>query len=177
MRVIAGKHRSRPLAEFKGRDIRPTSDRAKEALFNILQTKIFGSSFLDLYCGTGNIGIEAISRGAEKVIFVDSAKESVALTKSNLAYLKEDAKVMLSDAYSFLAVTDEKFDIIFLDPPYKDDAEEVLKIIAERNLVASDGVVIYEHKDKYEKEIEGLTKKSTRTYGIAVFEFYEVSKK
>ncbi len=177
MRVIAGKHRSRHLAEFKGKDIRPTADRAKEALFNILQTKIFGASFLDLYCGTGNVGIEAISRGAGKVVFVDSSKESVALTKTNLAYLKEEANVILSDAYSFLSVTNEKFDIIFLDPPYKDDAENVLKIIAERELLKSEGVVIYEHTDKYDKEIEGLTRKSTRNYGIAVFEFYEVNKK
>ena len=77
MRVIAGKHRGRVLKEFKGREIRPTSDRAKEALFNILQFDIAGCAFLDLYSGTGGIGLEAISRGAEKVVFVDNSRESV----------------------------------------------------------------------------------------------------
>ena len=81
MRIIAGKHRGRVLKEFNGRDIRPTSDRAKEALFNILQFDIAGCSFLDLYSGTGGIGLEAISRGAEKVVFVDNSRESVKLLK------------------------------------------------------------------------------------------------
>lgn len=72
MRIIAGKHRGRVLKEFKGREIRPTSDRAKEALFNILQFDIAGSEFLDLYSGTGGIGLEALSRGAERVVFVDN---------------------------------------------------------------------------------------------------------
>ena len=93
MRIIAGKHRGRVLKEFNGRDIRPTSDRAKEALFNILQFDVAGCSFLDLYSGTGGIGLEAISRGAEKVVFVDNSRESVKLLKENLAYLKEKAEI------------------------------------------------------------------------------------
>ena len=113
MRIIAGKHRGRVLKEFNGREIRPTSDRAKEALFNILQFDIAGSEFLDLYSGTGGIGLEALSRGAERVVFVDNSRESVKLLKENLAYLKEQAEVVESDALSFVSLTKDKFDLIF----------------------------------------------------------------
>lgn len=172
MRVIAGKHRSRPLAEFKGRDIRPTADRAKEALFNILQNRISGCVFLDLYAGTGGIGIEAISRGAKKVVFVDMAKESVMLIKRNLEYLKEQAEVIKSDALSFVKTSRETFDIIFLDPPYAIDASEVLSEIGKSGILSKGGVIIYERCEKTPFNAAGLTLKDSRRYGVAVFDFY-----
>ena len=119
MRIIAGKHRGRVLKEFKGRDIRPTADRAKEAIFNILQTDIVGSVFLDLFTGTGNMGIEALSRGAEKAVMVDSSKESVAIAQFNANLIKENSEIVCADALTFVLSTRQKFDIIFLDPPYK----------------------------------------------------------
>jgi 16S rRNA (guanine(966)-N(2))-methyltransferase RsmD len=173
LRIIAGKYRGRILKEFKGRDIRPTADRAKEAIFNILQTDIYGSSFLDLYSGTGNMGVEALSRGAERVVMVDSAKESVQIMRFNVDMIKEDAEVVLADAFSFVSTTREKFDIIFLDPPYDIDATPVLEAIGKNGLLNEGGVVIYEHSEDFKVgEIEGLAHFNTRKYGIAHFEFY-----
>ena len=175
MRIIAGKHRGRVLKEFKGREIRPTADRAKEAIFNILQTEIPGSAFLDLFCGTGNMGIEAISRGASKVVMVDSSKESVALANENLKMIKEDADIVCVDALTYVLSARGKFDIIFLDPPYNVDATPVLEAIANSGILAEDGVVIYEHSEDFKVgEIECLDHLNTRKYGIAHFEFYGV---
>ncbi len=175
MRIIAGKHRGRVLKEFKGREIRPTADRAKEAIFNILQTEIYGASFLDLYCGTGNMGLEAISRGADKVVLVDSSKESISLAKANLEMLKENAEVYCTDALTYVLSTKGRFDIIFLDPPYDIDATPVLEAIAGSGILAEDGVVIYEHSEDFKiGEINGLDRLNTRKYGMAHFEFYGV---
>lgn len=175
MRIIAGKHRGRVLKEFKGREIRPTADRAKEAIFNILQTEILGASFLDLYCGTGNMGIEAISRGAEKVVLVDSSKDSIALARANVEMLKESAEIYCTDALSYVLSARGKFDIIFLDPPYTIDATPVLEAIASSGILADDGVIIYEHSEDFKVgEIDFLDHLNTRKYGIAHFEFYGV---
>ena len=172
MRVIAGKYRGKVLSEFKGRDIRPTADRAKEALFNILQLKIVGARFLDLFCGTGSIGIEAISRGADKVVFVDNSKESAKLTEKNLTSIRESAKVVLSDALSYVLSADEQFDVIFLDPPYRLDVKDVLEEIAKNNILKENGVIVYEHTGESVAEIKGLELFDSRKYGIAVIDFY-----
>ncbi len=175
MRIIAGKYRGRILKEFKGREIRPTADRAKEAIFNILQTEIYGSSFLDLYTGTGNMGVEALSRGAEQVTLVDSSKESVAIAKFNVDMIKESAEIVCTDALTYVLSTRKKFDIIFLDPPYDVDATNVLQAIASNGILNEDGIVIYEHSEDFKVcEIDGLEHKSTREYGVAHFEFYGV---
>lgn len=175
MRIIAGKHRGRVLKEFKGREIRPTADRAKEAIFNILQTEIQGSSFLDLYSGTGNMGIEAISRGAGRVVMVDSSKDSVALAKANVEMIKENAEIYCTDALSYVLSARGKFDIIFLDPPYDVDATPVLEAIAGSGILDEEGVIIYEHSEDFKiGEINCLDHLNTRKYGIAHFEFYGV---
>ncbi len=173
MRIIAGKHRGRVLKEFKGRDIRPTADRAKEAIFNILQTDIVGSVFLDLFTGTGNMGIEALSRGAEKAVMVDSSKESVAIAQFNANLIKENSEIICADALTFVLSTRQKFDIIFLDPPYNIDATPVLEGIAQNQLLNEGGVVIYEHSEDFKVgEVKGLNHFNTRKYGVAHFEFY-----
>ncbi|MBQ7373169.1 MAG: 16S rRNA (guanine(966)-N(2))-methyltransferase RsmD [Clostridia bacterium] len=173
MRIIAGKHRGRVLKEFKGRQIRPTADRAKEAIFNILQTDIYGSAFLDLYSGTGNMGIEALSRGAESAVLVDSSKESVAIMQFNADLIKENAEVVYSDALTYVLSTRKKFDIIFLDPPYDIDGTPVLKAIAQNKILNYGGIIIYEHSEDFKvQEIEELEHFSTRKYGVAHFEFY-----
>ena len=172
MRIISGKHKGRVLKSFKGDDIRPTSDRAKEALFNILGSKVYNAKFLDLFSGTGSMGIEAISRGAEKVIFVDGSKDSVNLIKGNLALVKEDATVILGYAESFLNSVNGKFDIIFLDPPYNyRDADGLFKIIKNRNLLNEGGIIVYEHNADYTFETENFEIYDNRKYGIAVFDF------
>ncbi len=120
MRVITGTARGRRLISPEGYDVRPTTDKVKESIFNIIQFDVPGSVVLDLFSGSGQLGIEAISRGAEKAVFVDSSKKSLATVKANIDICKftSMAKTVFSDAFSFLQMTDEKFDIVFLDPPY-----------------------------------------------------------
>ena len=172
MRVIAGVHRSRPLATFRGDEIRPTADRVKESLFNILRNKVVGRRYLDLFAGTGGIGIEAISRGAAEVVFVDQRRESVALVKKNLALLKEEAEVVLSDAIAYLRRA-EPFDVIFIDPPYAGAlGEAALRVIAENALLTEDGVAVFEHGEPFAGEIPGLRKTDERKYGRVYLSFF-----
>lgn len=120
MRVITGIAKGRHLQTLDSDYIRPTSDKVKEAIFDSIQFDIEGRTCLDLFAGTGALGIEALSRGAEKVVFVDISKDSVGVVNKNLQHcgLDENAVVKLGDGVSFLKTTDEKFDIAFLDPPY-----------------------------------------------------------
>ena len=96
MRIIAGKHRGRPLAQFRGEDVRPTSDRAKESLFQILSARLPGARVLDLFCGSGALGLESLSRGAREAVFNDISRGSLAICKKNLAALGEHGTVYLS---------------------------------------------------------------------------------
>lgn len=173
MRIIGGKHRGRVLKTFEGEAVRPTSDRAREALFNVLQNEIFDSVFYDGFAGSGAVGLEALSRGAKKVVLTDVSSESVKLIKANAALLKETPTILNVDCVSFLSSTDEKFDIIFLDPPYKkDDGELALKIIAERDILSKEGVAVLE-KDREGVEICGLDKQKIKKYGKAHITFYK----
>ncbi|MBR2614385.1 MAG: 16S rRNA (guanine(966)-N(2))-methyltransferase RsmD [Clostridia bacterium] len=172
MRVVAGKFKGVRLLEFKGEDIRPTSDFAKESLFNILKDKIYGATFLDLFAGTGNMGIEALSRGASEVIFVDKSKKSVELIKKNLEKVKENRVVKTMDSIEFLKSTDKKFDIIFIDPPYKTDLGFMaLEVIKKKDLLTKEGLAIFENEDK--KEVDGFIKVDERKYGRAVLTFFK----
>ncbi|MBR6687541.1 MAG: 16S rRNA (guanine(966)-N(2))-methyltransferase RsmD [Clostridia bacterium] len=135
MRIIGGTHKGRVLKTFKGTEIRPTSDRARQAFFNIFAEKIIGASFLDGFAGTGAMGIEAISRGAKRVVFTDLKRASVELINQNLNMIKESATVMVCDLLSYLKTTPERFDFIFLDPPYMTDlGQKALEIIDKRKL-------------------------------------------
>ena len=120
MRVITGAARGRRLLTLEGDDVRPTTDKVKESVFNIIQFDVEGCRFLDLFAGSGQIGIEAASRGAAEVTFVDSGKRSIDVVKKNLSStgLEERATVIHSDALSFLSRSRGPFDIAFLDPPY-----------------------------------------------------------
>ncbi len=120
MRVITGKARGRKLATLEGNDVRPTADRVKEALFSILQFELEGRQVLDLFAGSGQLGIEALSRGAAHCTFVDASKASVAVVQRNLAAtsLSAEATVVCADALSFLGRTYAAYDIALLDPPY-----------------------------------------------------------
>ena len=149
MRVIAGTARRLSLMTPKGRDVRPTTDRIKETLFNMIQQDVPGSRFLDLFAGSGGIGIEALSRGAGFCAFVDADRQSVACVRANLAHthLEERARVLFCDFRKGLARLrkEEPFDIIFLDPPYGKGLEnEALLIIEQNGVLADDGVVIIE---------------------------------
>ena len=138
MRIVAGKHRGRVLAQFKGFDVRPTSDRVKESLFQILTPRLAGARVLDLFCGSGALGLEALSRGAKEATFNDASASSAAICKKNLAALRERGIVQISDWRACLMRAAGQFDLIFCDPPYAMDvAGEVLAFIAQRRLLAA----------------------------------------
>ncbi len=173
MRVIAGKHRSRILAEFEKIGVRPTSDRAREALFNILQKKIPFCRFLDGFAGTGAVGIEAISRGANEVVFIDGAREAVALIQKNLATLKERAEVKQADVIGALKRETRAYDIVFFDPPYGTTlGEDALEVLSQKGLLADDGVAVLE-KDCEGEAVKGFHITDVRKYGKNVFTFYQ----
>lgn len=120
MRVITGSARGRKLEQLTGEDVRPTTDRVKEAVFSIIQFNIQGRRFLDLFAGSGQMGIEALSRGAKEAVFVDNRRESADIVRRNLKSTGLDAngKVVPMESISYLAFNKEPFDIAFLDPPY-----------------------------------------------------------
>ena len=173
MRIIGGKYRGRVLAGFKGREIRPTSDRVKESLFNILSPEISGANVLDLFCGSGGVGLEAISRGADLVVFNDASKDSLAVLKKNLALIGASAPVYNLDFKALLARIDITFDVIYIDPPYKSGAgEEALRLIAARGLLNTGGVAVLESDKPFAGECAGLVQYDERKYGITYLTFF-----
>ncbi|MBR2188651.1 MAG: 16S rRNA (guanine(966)-N(2))-methyltransferase RsmD [Eubacterium sp.] len=149
MRVIAGKCRSMPLAAPAGEDTRPTTDRIKETLFNILMADVPGCRFLDLFAGSGGIGIEALSRGAAFCCFVDNSRAAVSVIRKNLQFTKlaDDAEVLQMDVVSAVSLLDKKepFDIVFLDPPYGQGLEvSVLERLASSRCVTDQTLFILE---------------------------------
>lgn len=157
MRVIAGKYRSRSLQGPRMLRLRPTSDRLRETLFNVLGSAIADSYFVDLFAGTGAVGIEAISRGARDVFFVESYAKAAQLIRDNLASLdiRSGAEVIAADAVrglEKLAARRLIADFIFLDPPYEEATEysEVLEFLDASHLIAPRGIVIVEHFSKME---------------------------
>lgn len=179
MRVIGGKYRSRVLAEFKGDAVRPTADRVKESLFNILSLSLRGARVLDLFCGSGALGIESLSRGASEVVFNDLSKDSIAILKKNLTALKIDkpeATVLNYDYSVCLNAKIGQFDFIFIDPPYRFDyGVSALEIISKNKLLKNGGVVIYERDRSFEGEIAGLEKCDERKYGKTFLTFFRKS--
>ncbi len=177
MRIIGGTYRSRILSGFDGQDVRPTADRTREALFNILAMQVRGARVLDLFAGSGAVGIEALSRGAKEVVFNDCAKDSLALLKKNLTSLKlldsEGVRVSGSDYLVCLQQQREPFDIVFIDPPYgKEYGVPALHEVAKRSLLTEKGVAVYERDRPFEGEIEGLEKFDERKYGKAYLTFF-----
>ncbi|MEE3377017.1 MAG: 16S rRNA (guanine(966)-N(2))-methyltransferase RsmD [Lachnospiraceae bacterium] len=153
MRVIAGTARSMPLRTVKGMDVRPTTDRSKETLFNILQPYIPGGRFLDLYAGSGSIGIEALSRGAAHCTFVEKARASQLLIDENLTFtkLKDRARILKGDVNSVLARIEGEapYDVIFMDPPFSMGLEkDTLAYLRGSSLPAEDGIIVVEHHPK-----------------------------
>ncbi len=177
MRIVAGKYKGRTLLPFDGDKIRPTSDKVRESLFNILQCEMFGAKFLDLFCGTGAMGIEALSRGAEKVVFNDFSRESLSLLKKNLAKVKveDNFEIVNFDATTYLKNTAEKFDIIFLDPPYKSELKtKCLPLVF--GALEDDGIAILEDEIEWTGEIAGLCAYDKRKYGRVHLTFFKKEK-
>ena len=145
MRVITGTARGRRLITLEGNDVRPTTDKVKEALFSIIQFELEGRRILDLFAGSGQLGIEALSRGATSCVFVDNSKKSTEVVKQNLEAtgLSKQAVVINSESISFLKSRGEKYDVAFLDPPYsKGLLQQALEIIP--RVMSESGIIICE---------------------------------
>ncbi len=148
MRVIAGTRRSLPLKTISGDATRPTADKYKETLFNCLQNDVPGARFLDLFAGSGAIGIEALSRGAKHAVFVENGRESLQCIKENIAFTKfqNEADILRIDAVSYVRnIQKVDFDIIFIDPPYGKELEKsVLIILNEKEFINPDYKIVVE---------------------------------
>lgn len=145
MRVITGTAKGRRLITLEGEDIRPTAAKVKGAIFNSIQFDIEGRKVLDLFAGSGQLGIEALSRGAAKAYFVDLNRDSIKVVTENLEHcrLKDDVNVFNGDSLSFLKTTREKFDIVFIDPPYKKQlAQKALSLVL--NVLNDGGIIVCE---------------------------------
>ena len=146
MRVISGEYRGRRLLEPSGKNVRPTTDQVKEAVFNIIQFDIEGRRVLDLFAGTGQMGIEALSRGARECVFVDSSNESLRLVKENLRRCGARARTEACDALSFLRRR-EGFDLVFIDPPYDSGlAAEAVEAVKEFDILSKGGIMVVESR-------------------------------
>lgn len=148
MRVISGSARGKKLQCVEGIDIRPTLDRVKESVFNMIAFDIPDSHILDLFSGSGALGIEALSRGANHCVFVDSSSKSLDVTKKNIidTHFDEFAEVVSSDSIEYINKTSKKFDIIFIDPPYESDLyEKSLSAIKEKGILNPDGLIVLEY--------------------------------
>ena len=181
MRVISGKAKGKMLIAPEGMDTRPITAMMKEALFSMWQFQLVESSFLDLFAGSGSMGIEALSRGASKVVFVEKAKKACDVIKKNLknCNFTSNYELYQDDVFNrvqLLSVKKEKFDIIYMDPPFTVDEIfiPVLECVANANLLNEDGVLaIRSLREKELPEICGpLRKYKTKTYGISTIHFY-----
>jgi 16S rRNA (guanine966-N2)-methyltransferase len=181
MRIIAGKYKSRRLAAPSGVETRPTSDRLRETLFNVISTSAEDSVWLDLFAGTGAIGIEAISRGARMAYFVESSKRAARAIRDNLAslHIEEGFEIIEREAVTALRILDSQAvvcNFCYLDPPYRKmgDYEQVLGFLSQSRLVASGGLVIAEHDKHFDPgEVFGsLRRRRKLQQGDAVLSFY-----
>lgn len=181
MRVISGKNRGTKLYTLEGIQTRPTLDRVKESLFNIINFDIPGCIFLDLFAGSGSIGIEAASRGAKKVIMCEKSKDAINIINKNLEKTKLDKEVILykEDFETCINKLKDKVDIIFLDPPYKTDyAVKAIEKLLKMNLIKENTIIIIETdiERKVENDIEkfNLVEYDKKKYGRAHLLFYKL---
>ena len=183
MRVIAGTAKGRTLRTLPSDDTRPTSDRAKESLFNILMPYLHGAGFLDLFSGSGAIGIEALSRGASHAVFVEQSAQAVSIIKENLTLtrLSGSAEVRQSTVMDFLLNCNQPFPLIFMDPPYHSElVPESVRIIAQNKLLQAEGLLIAEgdRTEEFPEFLFGFSLVDKRKYGRNVLNFYrEIEKK
>ncbi|MGZ4123658.1 MAG: 16S rRNA (guanine(966)-N(2))-methyltransferase RsmD [Tumebacillaceae bacterium] len=183
MRVIAGEHKGRRLKAVPGQNTRPTTDKVKESMFNIIGPYFEGGTALDLFAGTGSLGIEAISRGMEKAVFIDSDHKALSVIRENVMTLglKDQAEIFKIDAkraLDSLAARGTRFDLVFLDPPYKLTGlyEELITKLQALELVNDRAVIVAEHTA--DLELPEVIGKAVRwrlaTYGEISIDFYEI---
>ena len=168
MRVITGSARGKKLITLEGNDVRPTSDMVKEAIFSIVQFEVAGAKVLDLFAGSGQLGIEALSRGASLAVFVDSSTDSVKVVRENLKNtgLAQNSRVVAMDSFAYLGGCKDNFDIVFLDPPYsKDIIPQILPKVVEK--LNDNGIIVCEHdkKDLLPEQAGDFCRFRTYSYG------------
>ena len=179
MRITAGKFKAKHVDTVKSQDVRPTSSKIRESIFNIIQNRVSDSLMLDLFAGSGIIGLEALSRGAKDVVFVEKNPKVLRVLKNNMTSFNLNSKVIFNDAIKALDILKgSKFDIIFVDPPYAAGLyPEVLKKIKDNNLLADDGILILEHSscDKFEQTAEefNFEIQKSKQYGDTTLLFLE----
>ncbi len=180
VRVISGKAKGVALKTPKGMQTRPTADRVKEALFSIIQFDIPCAKVLDLFGGTGQLGIEALSRGADAAVFVDERDDACNLIRENLrkSRLEQQGRVVRSDYAAYLKKCSEKFDIIFLDPPYAEVfLENALKLITEIDILQSGGIIVAERPLGKELpwSFDGYSRSKDYKYGNTLLTLFKKS--
>ena len=165
MRIIAGTHRGRRIVAPRGRDTRPTSDRVRENAFNLIGP-VDGADVLDLFAGSGALGLEALSRGAESAVFVESDREACRTINTNLDTLQLRATVLCADVIRTVANERRRYDLVLCDPPYDYDRRRLVPHLA--RLLTDDGVLVWETSSREPApEVPGLEQRTTRTYGSA----------
>ncbi len=171
MRVITGSARGRKLRTLEGDSVRPTTDKVKESIFNIIQFDVEGARVLDMFAGCGQLGIEALSRGADFAVFTDISRQSISVVEENLMHtdLRNLAKTVVTDSLSYLDRTAETFDIAFLDPPYRagimeDAIERVYRHIAPNGIIVCETAA----EEVLPEELEGFVSKRYKYGKIAL---------
>jgi 16S rRNA (guanine966-N2)-methyltransferase len=179
VRIIAGKFKNQLLVDFKADHIRPTTDRVKESLFNIMMGHFDGSRVLDLFAGTGNLGIEALSRGAREVVFVESNPKSVAIIKQNIAKFKiqNDCQIVIKDVPAFLkSYVGEPFDVIIADPPFTEKmAHDVMVAMAQGRSFNESTIISIESqkKERIDEDYGTLIRYDQRFFGDKTLSFFK----
>ena len=171
MRIISGKYKGKNIIGFNIDGTRPTMDRVKESLFGIIQNKLEDASCLDLFAGSGSLGIEALSNNAKSCYFVDNNKEVIKTLKENLKNINEEYYIIQNDYEKALININQKFDIIFLDPPYKYNLiDKALKLILEYDLLNEDGIIVCEYENEvFSCPLENIKEKKYGSKNIRIY--------
>lgn len=177
MRIVAGKYGSRILVSVDGQETRPTSDKVKGAVFSSLGNLFDGGKMLDCYSGTGNMALEAISRGMDQALCIDFNKKAIRVIETNINNLglQDQVKAIQGNVFSILPRLEEKFDLVYIDPPYKkEENEKLLKILDEQDLVQDHGVVVIESmaSQSFSKKIGRLVQYKEKTYRNTKITYY-----
>lgn len=178
MRVITGIAKGIKLETLEGMDVRPTTDKVKEAIFSSIQFDLYDSLILDLFAGSGQLGIEALSRGAKSAVFVDNSKKSIEIVRKNLEKTKliNVSQLVYMNSMDYIKLLDKKFDFIFLDPPYnKGILNEILPLLSDKLNNKGQIICEYEQNLKLPDKIENLRLKKSYKYGkikVSIFCYY-----
>lgn len=178
MRIISGKYKGHPLVSFDADHIRPTTDRVKESMFNIIQAYVEGARVLDLFSGTGNLGLEALSRGARECVFVEKSKKSIAILEKNIQKLKltESYKIENKEVLSFMkSYQGEPFDLIFADPPFTEKmAHDVMLGAQDSKIFHAQSLMMIESakREKILDDYSTLSRYDVREFGDKILSFF-----